>query len=144
MKIINGNVFTGYGFEEKTVYVNGGFFVEQASYVDDGAVLDAAGKVVAPGMIDVHLHACIGHDTCDGTDESFHKMAEYEASQGVTAICPATMTFPEEKLGGICDVAAAFAPADNEATLLDLNMEGPFIPVQGGRAKPRIRARAER
>ena len=30
MKIINGNVFTGYGFEEKTVYVNGGFFVAQA------------------------------------------------------------------------------------------------------------------
>lgn len=137
MKIINGNVFTGCGFEEKTVYVNGGVFVDEASYVDDGAVLDAAGKVVAPGMIDVHFHACIGHDACDGTDESFHKMAEYEALQGITAICPATMTFPEEKLGGICDVAAAFAPADNEATLLGLNMEGPFIsPSKVGAQNP--------
>ena len=64
-------------------------------------------------------------------------MAAYEASQGVTALCPATMTFPEETLGTICDAAAAFSPATHEAALLGLNMEGPFIsPKKVGAQNP--------
>lgn len=137
MKIVNGRVFKGADFAEETVYVNNGVFVCEQDYVDDGVVVDATGKVVAPGMIDLHFHACVGYDACDGSVESFHKMAAYEASQGVTAICPATMTYPEEKLGGVCDAAAAFAPAENESALLGLNMEGPFIsPSKVGAQNP--------
>ncbi len=137
MKIINGSVFNGTGFEDTTVYLNGGVFVDEAAYRDDGLVLDAAEKVVAPGFIDVHFHACRGYDACDGTDEAFHAIAAYEAAQGVTGICPATMTYPEEKLGAICDVAATFVPTDSEAALLGLNMEGPFIsPKKVGAQNP--------
>lgn len=137
MKIINGNVFTGMGFEKADVYINNGTFVSADSYQDNGEVVDAAGKVVAPGFIDLHFHACVGYDACDGSVESFHKMAAYEAAQGVTAICPTTMTYPEEKLGTICDAAAEFSPAQNEAALLGLNMEGPFIsPKKVGAQNP--------
>ena len=137
MKIINGKVFTGEGFEERTVFANGGVFVNEAAYADDGVVVDAAGKVIAPGLIDLHFHACIGYDICDGTDEAFHAIAEYEAAQGITAVCPATMTYPEEKLGAVCDAAAAFVPANNESALLGLNMEGPFIsPSKVGAQNP--------
>ena len=77
MKIINGNVFTGAGFEKADVYINNGTFVSADSYQDNGEVVDAAGKVVAPGFIDLHFHACVGYDACDGSVESFHKMAAY-------------------------------------------------------------------
>ena len=39
----------------------------------------------------------LGYDTCDASKEAFDKIAEYEGSEGVLAICPATMTYPEDK-----------------------------------------------
>ena len=127
MKIVNGRVFDGEGFESKTLYVSDGRFVEESAWQDDGVVLDAKGLVVAPGFIDLHFHGCMGADFCDASDASIHTIAAYEAAQGVTAICPATMTFPEEILGPVMDAAAAFEPGANEAALVGINMEGPFI-----------------
>ena len=126
MLITNGNVFDGRGFATRDVAVADGRFVEAAD-VGDGDVLDAAGCYVIPGLVDVHFHGCLGADLCDGTGEALSTIARHEASRGVTAICPATMTYPEEKLAGIMRAAAAFAPTDNEAALVGVNMEGPFI-----------------
>ena len=137
MKIINGRVFNGAGFDDETVYVNGEIIVDQASYVDDGVVVDAAGKIVSPGFIDQHFHKAVGYDASDGTEEAFHKIAAYEAAAGVTAICPATMTLSEEILAPCCDAAAAYVPASNEAALVGLNLEGPFIsPKKVGAQNP--------
>lgn len=51
-----------------------------------------------PGLVDIHFHGCVRHDMCDGTEESIQALADYEAANGVLAICPATMTIPEEEL----------------------------------------------
>ena len=88
---------------------------------------DARGCYVIPGLIDLHFHGCMGHDFCEGTHEAFHALCCYEASCGVTAVCPATMTFPEEKLSQVMTQAASFKPAPHESALVGINMEGPFI-----------------
>ena len=51
-----------------------------------------------PGLVDIHFHGCVRHDMCDGTEESIQALADYEAANGVLAICPATMTIPEDQL----------------------------------------------
>ncbi|MEI2997809.1 MAG: hypothetical protein V8T51_00795 [Senegalimassilia faecalis] len=51
----------------------------------------------------------------------------YEASRGVTAICPTTMTLPEERLAPIVASVAEHATADDEAGIVGINMEGPYI-----------------
>ena len=127
MRIINSRVFNGTGFEDRDVLINGKRFVAEQDYIDDGAVVDAAGSVVAPGLIDLHFHGCMGQDFCNATDEAVNTIASYQASQGVTAICPATMTFPEEILGPIMDTAARFRPDESQSALVGINMEGPFI-----------------
>ena len=127
MRITNGRVFNGSCFAEGDVFINEGLFVEEAAYVDDGAVVDAAGMTVAPGLIDLHFHGAVGFDFCDATPQALRAIAEYEASQGVTAICPATMTFTEETLLPIMANAAAFVPGPDQAELVGINMEGPFI-----------------
>lgn len=110
----------------------------------DGVVVDATGCYVVPGFVDIHFHGCVGADLCDATDEAVRAIARHEASRGVTAICPATMTYPEERLASVVDAAAAFEPAADEAALVGINMEGPFIsPDKIGAQNPAYVQRAD-
>lgn len=93
-------------------------------------ILDGGGCYAIPGLIDIHFHGCMGSDFCDGTREAIKKIAEYEASIGVTAIAPATMTLPVDTLEEILAEGARFRRENRDKHLADLigvNMEGPFI-----------------
>lgn len=131
MIIKNGNVFTKDAvFEQLNVTVTDGVIADvSGAAASDADVIDATDCYVIPGLTDVHFHGCVGYDFCDGTEEAISAMAKYEASNGVTTICPATMTLSEEMLTGICSTAAAYAkaPHDNEASLVGINLEGPFL-----------------
>lgn len=134
MRITNVKVFQPDGsFVPGEVAIEDGRFVAHT----DGAFVDGEGCYAIPGLVDIHFHGCVGHDFCDGTNEAISALAQYEAKCGVTAICPATMTYSEEILGGICDAAAAFRPADDMADLVGINLEGPFIaPSKKGAQNP--------
>ena len=75
----------------------------------DDEVIDGEGAYAIPGLIDIHFHGCKGYDFCDGTKEAIAEIARYEASIGVTGICPATMTLPVDELTRILSVAASYA-----------------------------------
>lgn len=93
-------------------------------------VIDGKGNYAIPGLIDLHFHGCKGDDFCDGKKDALGRIAEYEASVGVTAIAPATMTLPAEELEHILQVAAEYKKETRDchkADLLGINMEGPFI-----------------
>ncbi len=112
-------------FRDGTIYVQGGTFCAAPA---DGPVLDAGGCYAIPGLIDLHLHGCMGYDFCDGTSEAIRQIAAYELSAGVTAFAPATMTLPCGELERILSVAAEYVRQPSEgADLVGVNMEGPFI-----------------
>ena len=48
--------------ELKSVVINGGKIVSVESNQNNGDI-DAGGKRLIPGLIDVHTHGCIGMDT---------------------------------------------------------------------------------
>ncbi|MDY2612491.1 MAG: N-acetylglucosamine-6-phosphate deacetylase [Lachnospiraceae bacterium] len=147
MIIKNVKVYT----EEKTfsdgiIYIKDGVFdkiiISETSPVnvdslrnlegDLDEVIDGQGSYAIPGLIDLHFHGCKGYDFCDGTKEAIAEIAKYEASIGVTAIAPATMTLPVEELERILAVAASYKKEAEEsgtqgADLIGINMEGPFI-----------------
>lgn len=134
MRIANGKVFDGQCFRERDVVVEGQTFssIETSGDVACGAggatdALDASGCYVIPGLIDVHFHGAMGHDFCDASDEGISAIAAYEASRGVTSICPTTMTLPEERLAPIVASVAAYEAAAGEAGIVGINMEGPYI-----------------
>lgn len=96
----------------------------------NGDVLDGKGCYAIPGLIDLHFHGCKGDDFCDGDKVAIGRIAEYEASVGVTAIAPATMTLPVEELEQILHTAAEYKKETKDcrkADFLGINMEGPFI-----------------
>ncbi len=129
-KIINGLVFREEGaFEPATVYLCGDRIVSEEAYSAsdaDETITDAEGCYVIPGLTDIHFHGCMGSDCCDGTEEAFRVITEYELRQGVTSVTPTTMTMSEEVLTGICRAAKDFSCADG-ADFCGLYMEGPFI-----------------
>ncbi len=93
---------------ETELSVNGFPEDEEAEEV----VVDGEGAYAIPGLIDLHFHGCVAD--CDGTPEALKKIAQYEASVGVTAIAPATMTLPVEELEQILRNAAAYKRAQDE------------------------------
>lgn len=137
MRIINGSVFDGEGFVERDVYADGDLFVGEAACAEGGETVDASGCYVIPGLVDLHFHGSAGADISDGDLAGLHKMGAYEASRGITALCPATMTLPEDVLMRAAQAASAYEPAADEAALVGINMEGPFIsPSKVGAQNP--------
>jgi N-acetylglucosamine-6-phosphate deacetylase len=163
MRIINAKVYgTDYRFHDGSAAMENGVFTEvlTGEMADAGEkvafgemadagekvafgekagtgeeVIDAQGKYLIPGLIDMHFHGCMGMDVCDATEEAVQTLMLYEASVGVTAICPATMTLPAEELERVLENAAACAEkaVSGGADLVGINMEGPFIsPVKKG------------
>lgn len=124
MIIKNASVFEENGtFVTKDVYIENGLFADSST---DDTVIDASNLYAIPGLTDIHFHGCVGHDFCDGTHEAIRAIAEYELKNGVTAICPATMTYDEDTLSKIAEAAASYDNASG-AELVGINMEGPFI-----------------
>lgn len=126
MIIKNGLVFTEAGrFEKQDLYIEN----DKIGMRGEGEILDATDCYVIPGLTDIHFHGCVGYDFCDGTYETISKMAEYQLKNGITTICPASMTFSEEQLTEIFANAAKYQN-DKGAALVGINMEGPFISME--------------
>ena len=138
MIIRNAKVFSdGCRFVEKDLVIRDGRVVFGAAPLPEEEVLDAQGAYALPGLVDIHFHGAVGHDFCDADEAGLQAIADFEASKGVLAICPATMTFDEEILNGIMDVAAAHKN-ERGADLVGINMEGPYIsPNKGGAQNPK-------
>ncbi len=126
MRIINGQVFDlEQGFTGREVCTDGSLIAQTSG---GSEVLDAAGCYVIPGLVDVHFHGCVGEDFSDATPEGLQKIADYELSHGVTYICPAGMTLPEDQLTAICKNAAAHrAKNSGGAEVAGVHLEGPFL-----------------
>ena len=121
-----------YHFHSGELYFSGDRLCDGSGKDDE--IIDGEGAYVIPGLTDIHFHGCAGHDFSEGTQEAIRTIARYEASQGITQICPATLTLPEEVLAKICAAAAEYkagyeAEPDREygAVLCGRNMEGPFV-----------------
>ena len=138
MIIRNAKVFSdGCRFVEKDLVIRDGRIVFGAAPQPGEEILDAQGAYALPGLVDIHFHGAVGHDFCDADEAGLQAIADFEASKGVLAICPATMTFNEEILNGIMDVAAAHKN-DRGADLVGINMEGPYIsPDKVGAQNPK-------
>ena len=106
-------------------------------------VLDAAGRYVAPGFLNIHVHGCGGMDTMDEDGEALGVMARMQAKTGVTGFLPTTMTYDIPRIhrafGRIREaMGRTFA---HGARVLGCHMEGPYISAayRGAQAERHIR-----
>jgi N-acetylglucosamine-6-phosphate deacetylase len=102
-----------------------------------GHVLDAGGRIVAPGFIDVHIQGAGGADTLDATPEALAAIARTCARFGVTGFLATTVYKPGQDNRHL-NVAAECVGRDlGGARLLGTHLEGPFIsPHKRGMIQP--------
>ena len=110
------------GFIERDVFIDGALFADDAG----GETVDGGNCYAIPGLIDVHLHGCVGREFSDADAAGIDAMTEYQASQGVTAICPTTLTDSEEALAKACGEIARVS-SERGAAIVGVNLEGPFV-----------------
>ena len=151
MKIINTLIF-----DEKNGFLPGeieidGAFIKRVSYdsagatgpgagggagnanVGGGDVIDAQGCYAVPGLIDIHLHGCAGHNFYEAEADGLSKMLKYQAENGVTSVCPSTLTLSEEMLTLACGRLASYNRTNTDpenAKMIGVHLEGPFISPQ--------------
>src|SRR4051812_16680616 len=132
LKIYNGKVVTPFKIiTGGCVLVTGDTITEVSEKnieASDAIEINAEGKYIAPGFIDIHVHGGGGYDFMDATETAFLTIAETHAQYGTTAMLPTTLTATKELLLQTLD---AFECANNKnvhgAQLLGMHLEGPYI-----------------
>lgn len=132
--IINGKIIFPDSIEEnKTVVIKNGKITaiidgEMSQFADEYQVIDAEGKYVSSGFIDIHTHGGGGHDFMDGTVEAYLGAAEKHAQHGTTALLPTTLTSTTEELLKTFETYREAVKQNKKgAKFLGLHLEGPYF-----------------
>jgi N-acetylglucosamine-6-phosphate deacetylase len=105
-----------------------------------GAItIDAGGKYISPGFIDIHVHGGGGFDFMDNTVEAFLAIAKTHARFGTTALYPTTLTGSTEDIIKTLETFEQANPLNNSgAQMIGVHLEGPYFAMsQRGAQDPK-------
>jgi N-acetylglucosamine-6-phosphate deacetylase len=97
--------------------------------------VDFGDAILAPGLIDIHIHGGAGHDVMEGSDEGLAAIERMLAQHGVTSYCPTTVTGPlDATLKSLEALGKAVKRGQSNggsgflrARPLGIHLEGPFL-----------------
>lgn len=100
--------------------------------------IDVGGRVITPGLVDIHIHGAEGMTFNDATADAFGTVLRANARAGVTSLLATTATAPLSQLVASLETAKAWMDAPGAgANLLGVHVEGPyFAPSQAGAQDP--------
>lgn len=125
-KIIGGKVILPdfSGFSDTDLWIKDGKISHPQANADK--IIDARGKFVLPGLIDIHHHGSFGYAYSYDTD--YEGILEYTAKQGITGVLATSETYPKATMLRIIQKIARLAKTDGKwATIWGIHLEGPFI-----------------
>ena len=143
LKIINAKIITPYRIIDKgsILVTNGKIAAVTEGQIENNEVpvIDAAGKYVSPGFIDIHVHGGGGHDFMDNTLDAFLGIAQLHARHGTTSFTPTTLSCEKDAL---LKTLRLYEEADalnsSGAQFIGLHIEGPYFSMnQRGAQDPR-------
>lgn len=93
----------------------------------DAKVIDKGEMLIAPGLVDTHIHGYLGHDVMDGDLNGLSKIAQGLLACGVTSFLPTTLTASKEKLKQVCQLIGQNHAHIKGAKIQGIYLEGPYF-----------------
>ena len=138
--IVNGQVYINRRFEKKMLCLRDGKLQVLglgAPILGGARVVDAAGKRVIPGFIDVHTHGAVGVDVNSASAEDLEKISRFFAGNGTTSwLCSVLTDTVEQTEWCIDQFKAHRAGEQTTSELLGIHLEGPFLASEYKGAMP--------
>ncbi len=114
-----GKITAVYKYNEKTVDV------------------DYGAQRIVPGFIDMHTHGAYKFDTNDAKPEGLRNWMKNIGSEGVTAVCPTTITQSKEVLTkALENVVQVVEEGYEGAEIVGIHFEGPYLDMVYKGAQP--------
>ncbi len=143
IKIINGKIITPSGIKNNAVlYLQDGRIDTISQSVEDtdgGITIDAGGKYVSPGFIDIHLHGGGNFDFMDNDAEGYRTIAKVHAQHGTTSMTPTTLSAGgKDLLETLSIYEQVLEQGTGGADFIGIHIEGPYFAMsQKGAQDPR-------
>lgn len=137
--IVDGKLITPF-----RVIENGGVLIEDGRISAVGSmekvkiprnsdVIDASGKIVVPGFIDIHINGGGGRSLMEGTYEAIDEASKFFAKHGTTGFLSTLFGLKEDVLKAARAVKIAMERSTKGAEVLGIHLEGPaFNPKKLG------------
>jgi N-acetylglucosamine-6-phosphate deacetylase len=105
---------------------------------EDIDIIDVGGRIIAPGMIDLHTHGALGYTFNEPSSIAFQTITNEYIKHGVTALLATLATASIQDLVSALDFCRYWmASAQSRAQVLGVHLEGPYFnPEQRGAQDP--------
>lgn len=88
-------------------------------------VIDLAGRTLAPGLVDIHIHGAAGASFEDA--EATPTALAHLAQRGVTSVMTSLASAPVDQMLRTSEALAALPDRADQSRVLGVHLEGPFI-----------------
>ena len=138
--IKGAEVYIDNGFSRKTIeIIDSKIKIHDENYVlpDDGELVEASGKKIVPGFIDIHTHGGVGVDVNDASEDELEKIGEFFAKNGTTSWLCSVLTDTEEQTLWCIDQFNEYKKKKRKGSdLVGIHLEGPFLAKEYKGAMP--------
>ena len=132
--IQNGRVITPY-----RIIKNGGVLIEDGKIIevleqpvipppDNMEIIDAKGRYISPGFVDIHVHGGGGIDVMGASPNEINEVCYAHSRYGTTSILPTTLAAPVTDIcNAIDNIRRASERPHKGAEILGVHLEGPYF-----------------
>lgn len=140
MYIINGEIYVDHQFQKGILGIEDGkirLYPEDEKIPDTAQVMDATGKKIVPGFIDIHTHGAVGIDVNGASADDLEKIGSFFAGNGTTAWLASVLTDTKEQTSWCIEQYKEYRDSGRKgAQLLGIHLEGPFLTTEYKGAMP--------